>query len=165
MTEMIGLKSKYDVLPGLASSSKTAVFTKKLQGRFFVAGVSGSLERHFECQENERLLKSVALIQDRKLHMKFEIEKNKLLTLEKHWEDTCNRRTLEHSASKTIQKIMKEFMLRLKIKRVLQLLDFLNHVFEKRAISSAGCALRAIKRSLTHVRFHIIMFYNSKSIP
>lgn len=153
---MIGLTTKCDILPGVASSSKTAAFTQKLHCRFFIAGMSGSLNRHFESQQDDRLLKSVTLIQDRKLHMKLETEKYKLLSLEKLWQDSCSRRALEYAAFKTIQKKMKEFILRLKIKRVRQLIDFLNYIFEKKAISSAGWALRAIKRSLNYVSLFLI---------
>ena len=158
---MLGLRTETDLIPKINyTSQRNGNFSKKLEGRFFVAGVSGSLNRHFEKTEYERRLKAISTIDNSKTELQNKTDKKKLQSIEKEWEALNHIRNLHHRAACVIQRVVKRYIAKCRRHNSDIIASFLRSLYIKRAIFARSYASIVIKRFLIRVS-HIICIPNT----
>ena len=143
---MIGLKRELDRLP---QPHKSNIFSTKLQGRFFVAGQSGSLAKHFEKLDNDRKFKASSECYDKKVEIQILQDTQKLQKIEHDWNEMKKQRLLKFAAAAIIQRCANRFLYRKKSRATHVIVNCLEFLLAKQTIQAASVALKIIKSFLT----------------
>ena len=129
-------------------ANKSSLFSNKLNGRLYVAGVSGSLERHTERLQNERRYQAMEQLYEQQIEIKVTQDHAQLKNLEHEWEERKRIRILKNGAATIVQKIARGYIFRRNAHATNKIIHTIKLMISMRAMIAATLALKIIKNFL-----------------
>lgn len=130
---------------------KSATFTKKLDGRFLITGVSGSLSKHFDQTEHMKREKSMLDLFNHGDEIHFAQERRRLLDIESKVYANTKRRALEYKSARLIQKVGLAYVERRRQYLANILTQFFQVLYNRKTLIVAATAHKTITTFLTKV--------------